>query len=80
MPSNEGIYPIKIYISDSDNRLGYIEFRLIIVEVYEESLRVRGLTDGSRATVLKRCVGKHCRDRYVDESDLGTDVEVMPSH
>ena len=80
MPSNEGIYPIKIYISDSDNRLGYIEFRLIIVEVYEESLRVRGLTDGSRATVLKRCVGKHCRDKYVDESDLGTDVEVMPSH
>lgn len=78
MPSNEGIYPIKIYISDSSNRLGYIEFRLKIVEVYEESMRIRGLTEGSRATVLKRCVGKHCKDKYVDESEIGQDVEVEP--
>ena len=78
MPSNEGIYPIKIYISDSSNRLGYIEFRLKIVEVYEESMRIRGLTEGSRATVLKRCVGKHCKDKYVDESEIGTDVEIEP--
>lgn len=78
MPSNEGIYPIKIYVSDEGSRLGYIEFRLKIVEVFEESLRVRGLTDGSRATVLKRCVGKHCKDRYVDESEIGTDVEFEP--
>jgi len=80
MPSNEGIYPIKVYISDDNNRLGYIEFRLKIVEIYEESLRVRGLTEGARATVLKRCVGKHCKDRYVDESELGSDVEYMPIH
>ena len=78
MPSNEGIYPIKVYISDSSNRLGYIEFRLKIVEVYEESMRIRGLTEGSRATVLKRCVGKHCKDRYVDESEIGADVEIEP--
>ncbi|MBQ8465671.1 MAG: hypothetical protein IJ545_06645 [Alphaproteobacteria bacterium] len=78
MPSNEGIYPIKVYISDKTNRLGYIEFRLKIVEVYEESMRIRGLTDGSRATVLKRCVGKHCKDRYVDDSEIGVDVEIEP--
>jgi hypothetical protein len=78
MPSNEGIYPIKIYISDASNRLGYIEFRLKIVEVFEESIKVRGLTDGSRATVLKRCVGKHCKDKYFNESEIGKNVEFEP--
>lgn len=78
MPSNEGVYPIKIYISDESNRLGYIEFRLKIVEIYEESMRVRGLTEGSRATVLKRCVGKHCKDKYFNESEIGKDVEFEP--
>ena len=28
MPSNEGVYPIKIYISDNHGHLGYIEFKL----------------------------------------------------
>ena len=80
MPSNEGVYPIKVYISDKNNRLGYIEFRLKIVEVYEESMRIRGLTDGSRTTVLKRCVGKHCKDKYFDDSEIGADVEIEPYH
>lgn len=80
MPGSEGVYPIKIYVSDEENRLGYIEFRLKIIQVFEESLRIRGLTDGSRTTVLKRCVGKHCKDRYVDESEIGTDVEIEPYH
>lgn len=78
MPSNEGVYPIKVYISADDNRLGYVEFRLKIIEVYQEALRVRGLTEGSRATVLKRCVGSKCKDLYVDESEIGHDVEFEP--
>ena len=78
MPSDQGTYPIKVYVSDESNRLGYLEFRLKIVEVYTESLRIRGLTDGSRATVLKRCIGSQCKDRYVDETEIGHDVEYMP--
>jgi len=77
-PSNEGVYPIKVYISSKDNYLGYVEFRLKIVEVYHESIRIRGLTEGSRATVLKRCVSTKCRDKYVNESELGKDVEFEP--
>ncbi|MBR1604511.1 MAG: TolC family protein [Alphaproteobacteria bacterium] len=78
MPGDAGTYPIKIYISDSSNRVGYIEFRLKIIGVYQESLSIRGLTDGSRTTVLKRCVGSQCKDNYVDEHEIGTDVEYEP--
>lgn len=80
MPSAQGTYTIRIHISDKDGRVGYLEFKLIIIEVFEESLRIRGLTEGSRATVLKRCVGAHCKDNYVDESELGRDVEVRAYH
>lgn len=78
MPGDAGLYPIKIYISDDSNRVGYIEFRLKIIGVYQESLSIRGLTDGSRTTVLKRCVGSQCKDNYVDEHEIGTDVEYEP--
>lgn len=78
MPGDGGTYPIKVYISDDSNRVGYIEFRLKIIGSYEESLSVRGLTDGSRAKVLKRCAGKNCRDTYVDSIEIGTDVEIEP--
>jgi len=77
-PSNEGVYPIKVYISSKDSYLGYVEFRLRIIEVYHESMRIRGLTEGSRATVLKRCVGSKCKDKYVVETELGKDIEVEP--
>lgn len=78
MPGDEGVYAIKVYISADDNRLGYVEFRLKIIQVYTESMRIRGLTEGSRATVLKRCVGSKCKDLYVDETEIGQDVEVEP--
>ena len=80
MPGDAGIYPIKVYISDSSNRLGYIEFNLRIIGAYEESMSVRGLTDGSRATVLKRCVGKSCKDSNVEQSEIGEDVAIEPYH
>lgn len=78
MPGDEGVYAVKVYISADDNRLGYVEFRLKIIQVYTESMRIRGLTEGSRATVLKRCVGSKCKDLYVDETEIGQDVEVEP--
>jgi len=77
-PSNEGVYPIRVYVSSKDSYLGYIEFNLNIIEVYRESIRIKGLTEGSRATVLKRCVGSQCKDKYVDESEIGADVEYKP--
>ena len=50
-------------------------FKIQIESVYVPSIRVKGLTPGRRATVLKRCVGPQCSDEYIEESVIGEEVE-----
>ena len=75
MPSNVGTYPIKIYIADSKGNVGYVTFKIKVIEVYVPSIRVQGLTEGRKATVLKRCVGQQCTDNYIDASTVGEEIE-----
>lgn len=74
MPSDIGEYKVKVYVSDEGGNIGYITFKVIIVDVYVPSMRVRGLTEGRKATVLKRCVGSQCTDDYIEESVIGEEV------
>ena len=75
MPSDVGEYKIKVYITDEKGNLGYLIFKIQIESVYVPSIRVKGLTPGRRATVLKRCVGPQCSDEYIEESVIGEEVE-----
>lgn len=74
MPSDIGEYKIKVYVSDEAGNVGYLTFKIIIVDVYVPSMRVRGLTEGRKATVLKRCVGQQCTDDYIEETVIGEEV------
>lgn len=76
MPSNVGSYMIKLYITDENGNVGYLTFRLKIKEVFIPGMQVEGLTDGRKATVLKRCLTSVCKDTYVEEEDIGADVEI----
>ena len=67
MPSNVGQYNIKLYVTDENGNVGYLTFKLKIKEVFVPSMRVDGLTDGRKATVLKRCLSSVCKDTYVDD-------------
>lgn len=78
MPTDLGEYKIKVYVSDEAGNVGYITFKIIIVDVYVPSMRVKGLTDGRKATVLKRCIGPQCTDDYIQESVIGEEVVTQP--
>lgn len=78
MPSDVGEYKVKVYITDNRGNLGYLIFKIKIVEVYVPSIRVRGLTEGRKATVLKRCIGPQCSDEYIEEEVIGEEVEKQP--
>ena len=75
MPSDVGEYKVKVYITDEKGNLGYLIFKIRIESVYVPSIRVKGLTPGRKATVLKRCVGPQCSDEYIEESVIGEEVE-----
>ncbi len=78
MPSDVGEYNIKVYITDEEGNIGYLTFKIKIVEVFVPSIRVRGLTPGRKATVLKRCIGPQCSDEYIEETVIGEEVEKAP--
>lgn len=78
MPKDGGIYHIKIYGIDENGNIAYATFKLTVREVYVPSLRLRGLTKGRKATVLKRCIGSQCQDTYIDQSEVGKEVEKEP--
>ncbi|MFR6464242.1 MAG: hypothetical protein ACLUQJ_01845, partial [Alphaproteobacteria bacterium] len=69
-------YNIKLYVTDENGNVGYLTFKLKIKEVFVPSMRVDGLTDGRKATVLKRCLSSVCKDTYVDDEAVGEEVEV----
>jgi hypothetical protein len=75
MPTEAGTYAIKIYIMDERSNVGYLTFKIIVVEHYVPSIRLRGLTDGRRATILKRCIGDTCKDEYIEQTSVGKEVE-----
>ena len=77
-PSENMEYNIKIYISDEAGNVAYIIFKLKIIDSYVPSMRVMGLTEGRKATVLKRCVGVQCTDDYIEESVIGEEVVTQP--
>ena len=79
MPKDGGVYHIKIYGVDDSGNVAYATFKLTVREVYVPSLRLRGLTDGRKATVLKRCHGANCKDAYINPDDLGKEVEKAPT-
>lgn len=78
MPKDGGVYRIKVYGTDEGNNIGYGTFKLTVREVYVPSLRVRGMTEGRKATVLKRCKGHQCNDAYIDQNEIGKEVEKIP--
>ena len=78
MPSDLGEYKVKVYVSDEEGNVAYLTFKIKIVDVYVPSMRVMGLTDGRRATVLKRCIGPQCTDDYIEESVIGEEVVTTP--
>lgn len=77
LPSNNGDYIVKIYITDEAGKIGYVTFKIRIYGHYAPSIRVEGLTEGRKATVLKRCIGNTCQDDYINASTLGQEVEPM---
>ncbi|MFV0626198.1 MAG: putative Ig domain-containing protein [Alphaproteobacteria bacterium] len=77
MPSEVGTYPIKVYFTDQFSNVGYLTFNINVLDVYVPSMRVQGLTEGSKATVLKRCIGSQCKDDYIEKTVIGTEVEVV---
>lgn len=73
-------YKIKVYISDEKGNIAYITFKITIVDVYVPSMRVMGLTEGRKATVLKRCLGPQCTDEYIEETVIGEEVVTEPKY
>ena len=80
LPNNGGRYNIKLYITDDTGNVAYSTFKLTVKEVYVPSLNLRGLTEGRGATVLRRCVGKQCKDAYIKQDEIGKEVEKAPMH
>ena len=74
MPGSVGSYIIKAYLTDSSGTTGYITFKISIKDVYVPSVKLRGLTEGRDALVLKRCVGSQCTDSYITGEVVGEDV------
>jgi hypothetical protein len=79
MPKDGGTYKLKVYGTDEVGKVGYATFDLTVKDVYIPSMRKRGLTDGRGVTVLKRCAGgKVCNDAYIDQDEIGREVEKAP--
>ena len=78
LPSETNEYKIKVYLSDEEGNVAYIIFKITIVDLYVPSMRVMGLTEGRKATVLKRCIGPQCTDGYIEESIIGEEVVTKP--
>lgn len=74
MPGNVGSYTLKAYLTDEAGQIAYVTFKIKITDVYVPALKLRGLTEGREATVLKRCVGRQCTDEYIAEGVIGEDV------
>ena len=78
MPSDIGEYKIKVYLSDEAGNISYVTFKISIVDVYVPSMRVMGLTEGRKTTILKRCKGVQCTDDYIQEKVIGEEVVTEP--
>ena len=65
-------------MSDEEGNVAYVIFKITVVDVYVPSMRVMGLTEGRKATVLKRCLGPQCTDEYIEESVIGEEVVTQP--
>ncbi len=74
MPGNVGSYTMKAYLSDESGQVAYVTFKIKITDVYVPSVKLRGLTEGRTATVLKKCLGRQCTDEYIVEDMIGEDV------
>ena len=74
MPGNVGSHRVKAYISDEEGRVGFITFAIKITDVYVPSVKMKGLTEGRTAQILKRCVGRQCSDEYINDTTVGRDV------
>jgi hypothetical protein len=74
MPGNVGSYHLKVYMTDEDGKVAYVAFKIKITDVYVPSVKLRGLTEGRTAQVLKRCVGRQCSDEYIVKDIIGEDV------
>ena len=74
MPGNVGSYHLKVYMTDEDGKVASVAFKIKITDVYVPSVKLRGLTEGRTAQVLKRCVGRQCSDEYIVEDIIGEDV------
>ena len=78
MPAQGGAYNIKVYAVEDSGNVAYATFKLTVREIYVPSLKVKGLTDGRGATILKRCRGKNCKDAYIHQNEIGKQVEKAP--
>lgn len=78
MPKDGGIYQIKLYIAEDTGNVAYATFKLTVRKVHVPSLKLKGLTQGRGAMVLKRCKGKKCKDTYIHQEEIGKEVERAP--
>ena len=78
MASDVGSYRIKIYITDEKGTIGYVSFRIKVIDVFVPSMNVIGLTEGRNAEVFKRCVGKECTEDYIQQDTVGNEVDISP--
>ena len=78
LPGPDKEFKIKVYISDEEGNVAYVIFKITVIDVYVPSMRVMGLTEGRKATVLKRCLGPQCTDTYIEESVIGDEVVTEP--
>jgi hypothetical protein len=78
MPKDGGTYQIKLYITEDTGNVAYATFKITVRKVHVPSLKLRGLTKGRGATVLKRCKGKNCKDTYIHQDEIGKEVERAP--
>jgi len=75
LPGQQGMYHIKAYFVDEKGSVGYVTYRIKVVQVFVPGSKVPGQLDGSSAQVLRRCVGSQCADDYIDAATIGTNVQ-----
>jgi hypothetical protein len=79
MPGDKGDYEVKIYFSDEKANVAYVTFKIKVVEVFVPGMSVPGQTKKTTATVLKRCVGTQCKDDYITDEFMGSNVKTSPN-
>ncbi len=78
MPGSRGTYNIKIYFSDANDTIAYATFKIKVIENFVPGMSIKGQSENSSATVLRRCINNECGDDYIDANFIGENVTAGP--